>query len=400
MTTMTVKFSERVIEKLKNNLDIKELRDPKFPLRFRYHQSREKASWLLLIREKGKTKWIKVGEWPLFKVQHVLTNINRYLDNSNDNALDDQFTSISLLLTWYHARSRTDGSITADRKQTIKWAITKHLIPRIGYLSLTEINHRNLDTFLFWPLQEKLSASTVNNIWRVLRQAFLKAFRLKLIINNSISDFKFADFITTKRVSKNTQLRFKQLPSVYTNLPNASPEAVFLTLLQLMHGTRIGETRKAKWIDICFEANTWTIPKLNTKTRVELTLPISSVAKALILRYREHQLEHHYNGVFMFPDKLHRSCISAQAANNLIHEVSMGNWTSHSLRKLGRTYWLDSGVDFVIGEMLINHKIPEVSSAYFHTEAWRLKIKAIDDYHEALNIDQSRFIEYFPVKTI
>ena len=48
-----------------------------------------------------------------------------------------------------------------------------------------------------------------------------------------------------------------------------------LALMMLAHGTRIGETRMARWSEISLAAAEWFIPAGNTKTRTEHRLPLT-----------------------------------------------------------------------------------------------------------------------------
>ena len=58
----------------------------------------------------------------------------------------------------------------------------------------------------------------------------------------------------------------------------------------------------------------------------------------------------------------------------MFRSVSGGKWSSHDLRKLMRDCLADLGVDFFIGERLINHSLGKVSETYLTRdvmERWR-----------------------------
>jgi hypothetical protein len=65
--------------------------------------------------------------------------------------------------------------------------------------------------------------------------------------------------------------------------------------------------------------------------------------------------------------------------------LGKGEWTSHDLRKVARTGWTDLGVDFLIGEMLVNHTMTRNVQTYIHTSAEQLKREALNKWHEWLD---------------
>ncbi|MFT6927081.1 MAG: hypothetical protein ACJAZP_002710, partial [Psychromonas sp.] len=107
----------------------------------------------------------------------------------------------------------------------------------------------------------------------------------------------------------------------------------------------------------------------------------TSLAKKILTDYRNWQEKNGYTGVFVFPAPKGRSAISAYAADELIQEVSLNNWTSHQLRKFARTTWVDLKIDFLISELLLNHKLTKVTAVYIHTDAVEAKSEALTVYH-------------------
>lgn len=65
--------------------------------------------------------------------------------------------------------------------------------------------------------------------------------------------------------------------------------------------------------------------------------------------------------------------------------LGKGEWTSHDLRKLARTGWADLGIDFLIGEMLINHAMGHNVQAYIHSTVEERKRIALEQWHAHLD---------------
>ena len=77
--------------------------------------------------------------------------------------------------------------------------------------------------------------------------------------------------------------------------------------------------------------------------------------------------------------------ITEQSAFAGFRSLSGGLWSSHDLRKLARTGWVELGVDYLIGEMLLNHGMSLMAETYINTSADELKLDALTRWHERLD---------------
>jgi integrase len=236
-------------------------------------------------------------------------------------------------------------------------------------------------------MQERYALSFVRSVYGVLTVAFRQAARLGLIVINPMASLKFNDFVQTRIKPKPAHLRAEDLEEVLASLSTefaTSPVGGMLVLMMLCHGTRLGETRAARWKHINLTSRHWFIPADDTKTKRELTLPLTDQVCALLRRYREHQAAHGYVGGYLFPGQS-RHPLSASKASQVFVRLGQGNWTSHDLRKVARTAWMDLGVDYLVGEMLVNHAMNTLTATYIHTSADTLKRKALEDWHAWLD---------------
>ena len=65
--------------------------------------------------------------------------------------------------------------------------------------------------------------------------------------------------------------------------------------------------------------------------------------------------------------------------------MAKGEWSSHDLRKVARTQWMDLGIDYLVGEMLLNHAMKDLDATYIHTTAEGMKRKALETWHQHLD---------------
>ncbi|MNQ88748.1 Phage integrase family protein [compost metagenome] len=129
---------------------------------------------------------------------------------------------------------------------------------------------------------------------------------------------------------------------------------------------------------------TWYLPVGNTKTRVEHSLPLTEQVCNLLIRYRAAQQASHYDGDCLFRSHSGKGMSEGQASA-VFTGLGKGEWSSHDLRKLARTGWADLGIDFLIGEMLINHAMGHNVQAYIHTTVEERKRAALELWHAHLD---------------
>ena len=369
--------------------DVRQLRDPRCPaLRFRYSTvDRAKGSWHVVV---GKS-WGKAGNYPDINAKAMLATLPAILvRRSADPAAKSTATSWSTvgeLLAWYQDRMTRDRALSEKRKASAKSALKRHLQPRLGQLPLAGLTRPAIDRLLLMPMQERYALSFVRSVWGVLGVAVRQAYRLDLLAVNPLAGLEFTDFVRTKIKAKAARLHSDDVPGLLDLLVeqfNESPAACVLAALMLCHGTRLGETRMARWKNVNTDTGKWFIPAADTKTKAAHTLPLTGQVKALIERYRLVQQGRGYAGQFLFPGSSGQA-LSATKASTLFTHLAHGEWSSHDLRKVARTAWTDLGVDYMVGELLLNHAMKDLDQAYIHTSAEQLKRQALETWHAYLD---------------
>ncbi|MCC8380092.1 site-specific integrase [Xenorhabdus sp. PB30.3] len=385
MQTLITSFSESSIKralKTAKGCEIKVSSRPTILLR--PHKGGETGTWWL---RKGKS-YIRLGIYPAVStnvIKERLPHILLELAMNTDATVEiGSFQKVGDLLTWYRERSLSDRELSKKRKATLKSVINKHLIPMLGNKSINELNHACVDDNLIWSLQSEYSLSNVRLIFSALKAAFKLAFKQNRIETNPLSALQFTDFIQKRIHPKDAQIRATDIPVILYSLVDCHYSTRMLILMMLMFGTRIGETRQAKWSHI--DDSYWLLPAEHTKTKQAHRLPLTPVSKALLDLYRETQKAKGYTGQFLFPNGVRSGqCVSASTASTQIKSFSSGKWSAHDLRKVARTVWADLGVDYMVGEMLLNHALSKLDKTYIHTHVEHKMKEALEDYHCWLN---------------
>jgi integrase len=382
--TLAVNFSDAEIRRQAVDRSVASLRDPRHPgLYFRYTQGRGRGSWYLVVNR----SWRRIAGYPDLKTGAVLSVLpelrQRIVLKPNASVAVEAWGTVGDLLDWFAERMARDRSLSAKRKAGAKSAIACHLKPRLVDLPLRDVSAQSLDKLLMWPAQEALSLSYVQQVYRLLSMAFRQAHKLDLIRSNPMSGMKFADFTQARVMPKSARLRGGQLTDLLPSLAtlfDIDPAPAMLALMMLCHGSRVGETRQARWPDMALAEGEWFIPAEHTKTRTEHRLPLTEQVQALLRRYRAAQLAEGYDGIYLFPNRRGQA-LSESQASAVFARLGQGQWTSHDLRKVARTAWTDLGIDGHIGEMLLNHSLGKIASTYINTQAAVQRRIALEKWH-------------------
>ncbi|MEQ5770020.1 site-specific integrase [Halomonas sp. H33-56] len=382
--TLVVSLSDTVIRRHLADPSVRQLRDPRYPLRLRFNRARTRGSWFVVKHADGRDRWRKVGAFPDLTTKALLgrlPEIQGRLAADPDAAVGvSGWATVADLLTWYRDRVASHGRLSRRRKSAIRTAIDRHLLPRLGEVRLAELTPPIVDDLLVWPMQAEYSLAYVRLVLGVAKGACKQARALGLLEVNPLADVQLSDFLDARVPPKPSRLRADDLPEVLQGMVEAEPMPCLLMLLVLLFGTRINETRLTRWDHLDLEGRTWTIPADHTKSKREHRLPLTNVAVTLLKRYREGQRSTGYRGVHLFPGERGKP-VSETTAFGWVAGVSCGDWSSHDLRKLARTIWADLGVDYMVGEVLLNHALSKLDRTYIHTYVERQAEDALKRYH-------------------
>ena len=388
--TLTVKLSDAEIVRNAKLEHVRDLRDAGHPaLHFRFAKNRARGSWYLV----HKRRWHRIGAFPGLSAKQVLAELPsvRQRVAADAGSAISQWVTTGELLNWYADRMARDRNLSVKRKNTGASAMKCHLIPRLADLPLVEVSKATLDKLFMWPLQESLSIDYVRLAFQLLALAFRQALKLGLLTSNPMAGIKFSDFSKAKVGVKPSRLRGVQLQDLLSELSQVMlrhPADAMLTLMMLCHGTRIGETRQARWSHISLAEREWFIPAEHTKTGVEHHLPLTGQVRALLIQYRDAQTNGGYDGQYLFPAR-NGKALSEGQASAVFARLGKGEWTSHDLRKVARTGWADIGIDHLIGELLINHAMGHNVKVYIQSDVMSRKRDALEKWHA--HLDQKGF---------
>lgn len=390
MKTVRLRISDAKIKEYLKSDTVTRLRDERYALELRFHKSRESATWWLIDKRKnngnlGKPKWERLGLWPRLSAKalfELLPQKIARMATETDQVVSD-WTCFGDCLRWYveHVDSNKDAS--AERKSAVRSVVFNHLIPALNDLPLTHVRKHHIKDALIWPLRERYELRTVKGYFAILKAAFNQAYREEHIAANPMAGMVFSDFIKKKITPNEGKIQSDDVRELLERLKDDMQQKQVFILMQLAHGTRIRETRLARWSHIDWDEGIWRIPACNAKNGEALVLPLTWQVRNLLIRYRATQSERQK---FIFPNSKGDAPICKDTANDIYAEFSAGAFTSHHCRKLVGTRLTDLGVDKFVRERILNHKMSDLDQAYIHTTTEALKLKALQTYHNWLDL--------------
>jgi integrase len=292
------------------------------------------------------------------------------------------------VLLWWLGRVESNRATSDSYKRSTRSMVRKNILPAVGKVLIAKLDRRALDDRLVWPMvQAGKKAGTQQKAFQALRQAFLLAEKTGRIKVNPMAALTFKSFHRGAIGSKPASLSRVDLPGLVRQLAenfDRDPVNGLLPLLMLAHGTRIGETLQAQWSHISLTEKVWVLPELNCKSRRQHILPLTPQALALLARYRQALPDARAQIDWVFPVR-GGARLSPTTASAMFRAVSGGKWSSHDLRKLMRDCLADLGVDFFIGERLINHSLGKVSETYLTRDVLERCREALELWHTRLD---------------
>ena len=376
--TQQAVFTEAAIKRAMLDDSVYQLRDPRYPLYLRFNRARTKASYLLIHYTDNEQTSIKLGSYPTLKPRDLLKQLStiQLEYNQNMRVEHDTKSTVRDVLQWYLERIIKASSFSKSRRLSVQSIINNHLLKFFNDELVSDLNEEKVDELILF-LRSKYQVATVKSTFCLLKAVLKQAKQLKMIHHNPLSDHFFKNYVAESVKPKDCYLSVDALKSI--DLSQAKPQQRMLFMMLFMFGTRLGETRQARWSDISFAQKTWSIPASHTKTHKEHVLPLTDYAIDLLKNYKATS-----HGRYLFNTKKNE-VISASTAHAMITRISKNEWTAHDIRKRFRSILADIGIDYYIAESLLNHSKGALDQAYIHTSLERLKREALFNYHCFIN---------------
>lgn len=389
-STIPLKISDTQIKKHMRDQRVRQLKDIRCSLYLRFNAERTGGTWWFYRYEDGKQFPYRVGKYPATQAKDIMALISAtsvLIANEKDIECN-RFETVDQLIQWHVQRQFKLNRSSKARLQNLKCMSDLHLTSIFHGQPISTLDYQTLDRELIQPMFEQgYSVSYVRAHFNLIKSAFTASKKLKHLTVNPILEVKFKDFFpetfsVTQAQVKGCRLNNDQLLAVLTAAEQQPPPQRLLLMMILAHGSRIGETRKAKWKNISFIEKCWLIPRDDTKNKQSIVYPLTDDMVELLRSYREWQNKRGYSSDSVFPVSKHsHKPIYGAKASEWIRIIARKEWSAHDLRKRARTIWAELGIDYIVGEALLNHARDKLDQAYIHTHMEKQKREALEAYH-------------------
>lgn len=377
MKYVNVAITETAIKAYAQDPNVLELTDNRSRVQLRFHKCRTKATWVVLTRENGRKYRHRIGYWPVLKFKDALSMVPDVLKRvgQGDDYQVSNFKTVDELLNWYLERIELETLKSKSRRKGVVSAVKLHLLPRFDGILISNIKKPVIDQFLILPLQNQgLKPSTIRQYFAILKRVFASAKELDLITLNPMAGMKFSDHVQKRILPKFGKIQVQDIGRLGAMVMELPEHIKQLLLFMLIFATRIGETRQMRWSYIDFDARQIVIPESITKTGVVHVLPLTEQASEQLQAFK--QLS---NGPYLFGGK---KALSASEADKQIRSISGRKFSAHDLRKAARSAWAELGIDYWVGERLLNHKPKGLDLIYIGgADSYKVKQEALQRYH-------------------
>lgn len=272
-------------------------------------------------------------------------------------ALDSIFSTVAA--NWFQLKSK---SVTPDYAKDIWRSLEKYVFPAIGNIPVQQIKARTLVEALE-PIKARGALETVHRLVQRINEIMVYAINTVLIDANPASGIGMA-FEKPKKQNMPT-LRPEELPKLMRSLvmSNLSVPTRCLIEWQLLTLVRPSEASGARWVEVDFDKNLWTIPAERMKAKREHIVPLSPQALEIlevmkpISAHREH----------VFPSRNDpKQPMNSQTANAALKRIGYGGkLVAHGLRAIASTAMNEAGLNSDVIEAVLAHiEKNEVRRAY------------------------------------
>jgi integrase len=350
--------------------------------------------WRFKYRLNGKEKRLAIGVYPEVTLKQARTATDKARELMADG-LDPSFEKKAKKNTAKENAQNTFKAVAQEwhRTKNNQWTYTyghtimrrleMNIFPALGNRPISEITPPELLSVLR-QIEKRGSYDVLKRTTQVCGQIFRYGIQTGRCERDSSADLKGA--LRTAQTSHFRTIELKQLPDFIEALKinkarifERTRRAVWLSLYTFC---RPVEIRTARWNDIDFDNNIWTIPAENMKMKRDHIIPLSWQVIALLKEQQEEVAPFNTEWVFPSQNKL-KNPMSDGTVNKAIKRLGFGkDLVAHGFRALARTTIREQlEYDSEIIEKQLAHKSGgSLGEAYDRTQFIDKRITMMQDW--------------------
>ncbi|WP_233981805.1 tyrosine-type recombinase/integrase [Pectobacterium versatile] len=248
--------------------------------------------------------------------------------------------------------------------------IDKDINPAIGQLRIEEVKARHIDDML-QKIVKRGAPTVANDVLRWTRRIFDYGIRRHMLETNPTSSFEIDDAGGQEK-SRERWLSREELARFLQAMPitkGFSRQNELTMKLLLVFCCRKMELCGARWEEFDFNESVWRLPAERVKNGDAIDIPIPVVALEWLKEL--HQMSCNSQWVLPARKMQHRmiphiqeSTLPVALSKVKSNLPDVPNFTIHDFRRTARSHLAALGVDPVVAERCLNHRIKGVEGIY------------------------------------
>lgn len=284
-----------------------------------------------------------------------------------------------------------------------KRLLTYDVLPKLGKKKMADVTRRDI-TGLLDDIEDRAPVVR-NRVYSVLHLMFKVAIKRGVIETSPCTDFDKAEEAHRERVLSDEEIK---LVWAALNPANKDVDIYAITKLAikmvLVTGQRPGEVCGMAEDELDLETKFWTIPASRMKGKTAHRVPLTNTALEIITQARAYSGDSPY--VFKAPH------MDKPLTSNALPKAMRRHWekeigipeaaTPHDMRRTVRTRLAEIGVEDIIAERVLAHKLQGIVKVYNHYAYDKEKRQALTQWETKLRLivglDKPETARVIPIK--
>ncbi len=354
-------------------------------LYLRFRPADRSPSWRFRYKLAGKSRAMLIGsyaELSLSKARETAKELSARVSLGYDVAGEKQERKTEALAKMEAEKNAMRVSELAaeyfERQILPRWKhpdilrrrIDKDINPHIGNMSVEDVKPRHIDDMLK-AIVDRGAPTIATDVLRWTRRIFDYGIKRHALEINPCSAFEVSD-AGGKEVARDRWLTRDELIGLFQAMRRAKGfsrqnELTFKLLLALC--VRKMELCAARWEEFNLDKAIWHLPEERSKNGDSIDIPLPAVAVDWLRELHTFSC----NSVWVLPARkmqhrmiphIQESTLPVALAKVRSAMSDVPNFTIHDFRRTARTHLAALGVDPVVAERCLNHKIKGVEGIY------------------------------------
>lgn len=356
---------------------------------------------------KARAMWIgSYGDLSLAKARETVRQLSARVALGYDVAGEKKqrkATAIATIEAEKNARRVSDLATEYFERQIIgRWKhpdilrrrIDKDINPNIGHLKAEDVRPRHIDDML-QKIVARGAPTVANDVLRWTRRIFNYGIKRHILEINPTAAFDVSDAGGQEK-SRERFLTTEELSRLFAAMEHAKGfgrqnELTFKLLLLLC--CRKMELCSARWEDIDIDNAVWHLT--NTKNGDEIDIPLTEHALLWLQELKVMSC----NSEWVLPARkmqnrmiphIVESTLPVALAKLKAYMPDVENFTLHDFRRTARTHLAELGVDPIVAERCLNHRIKGVEGIYNRHQYFNERRAALTLWEKRLTMIENR----------